>query len=212
MDGLITEEQREAIYKNELRAILAKQQSGKTLTKDDKDTLDKLTIKSKNGAGGASNVYAKNQVELAKAIGVDRKTLWRWKKNPTFPSARADGRYHIQEVVQWKEENGESAGDLVSKESEQVKSIQLHNEKLEIQIGILKGDYTENTIIASQVTEMVLSAKRELLALPSGLAPQVVGQSVAGAEKIIKNAINDALRSLSNNQIVNDKNSSSKKL
>jgi hypothetical protein len=56
---------------------------------------------------------------------------------------------------------------------------------------------------------MVLSAKRELLALPSSLAPQVVGESVAGAEKIIKNAINDALRSLSNNQIVNDKNSSS---
>jgi hypothetical protein len=201
MDGLITEEQRKAIYKNELRAILAKQQEGKTLTKADKDTLDKLTVKSKSGAGGT---YVSSQVKLAEAIGVDRKTLWRWKKNPSFPKARADGRYNVQEVVQWKEANGEQAGDLVSKESEQVKSIQLQNEKLGIQIGILKGDYTPNNELTSEITEMILSAKRQLLTLPSSLAPQVIGESTAQAEKIIKEAINGALKSLSQNKWQNE--------
>lgn len=157
----------------------------------------------------ASGAYVKNQVELAKAIGVDRKTLWRWKKNPTFPEARADGRYNIQEVVQWKEKHGETAGNLISKESEQVKSIQLHNEKLELQIGILKGDYTPNSELSQQVTEMIISAKRQLLSLPSSLAPQVVGENVASAERILKQAILDALKTLSEGKWTNDQNSSS---
>lgn len=206
MDGLITEEQREAIRKNELRTILSKQQEGKPLSKADNDFLDKVTIRANSVASGA---YVKNQVELAKAIGVDRKTLWRWKKNPTFPEARADGRYNIQEVVQWKEKHGETAGNLISKESEQVKSIQLHNEKLELQIGILKGDYTPNSELSQQVTEMIISAKRQLLSLPSSLAPQVVGENVASAERILKQAILDALKTLSEGKWTNDQNSSS---
>lgn len=197
MEGLITEEQKEAITKKELHRILAKQQAGEALTKSDLLFLDKCTIKSEKGAGGA---YVKNQTELADAIGVDRKTIWRWKKHETFPKARPDGRYSVQEVVQWRDENGETAGDLISKESEQVKSIQLHNEKLAIQIGILKGDYTPNSELTQQITEMVISAKRQLLTLPSSLAPQVIGQDIAQAEKIIKSAILDALKNLSENK------------
>ncbi len=206
MEGLLTEEQREAITKKELHRILAKQQAGEALSKFELTFLDECTIKQKSGAGGA---YAKNKIELAKAIGVDRKTLWRWKKNPTFPEPRADGRYNVQEVVQWKEQHGETAGDLVSKESEQVKSIQLQNEKLQIQIGILKGEYTPNSEITQQITEMIISAKRQLLSLPSSLAPQVVGENIANAERILKQSIIDALKALSEGQWTNDKNSSS---
>ena len=196
----------DAIKEKSILNLIKKVTRGGILTKQEENKLDEYTDELNVGTIGT---YAKNQVELANAIGVDRKTIYRWKQEPSFPKAKPDGRINIQEVVNWKENNGITSGDLSSKESAQVASINLNNEKLKLQIGILKGEYTENTIIASQVTEMVLSAKRELLALPSSLAPQVVGESVAGAEKIIKNAINDALRSLSNNQIVNDKNSSS---
>ena len=55
---------------------------------------------------------------------------------------------------------GSTAGDLTSKESAQVKSILLQNEKLEIQVGILKSEYTPNVDIDQQVGEMVEQAKR----------------------------------------------------
>lgn len=200
MTGLLTEEQSESILKRELKRILQKQESGEALTKAELEIVDKMTIKSAIEKSVASGAYASNQSELALRLGVDRKTVWRWKKNPTFPKAKADGRYNVQEVVQWKEDNGEEAGDLISKESEQVKSIQLSNEKLAIQIGILKKEYTPNSELTQYITEMVISAKRQLLTLPSSLAPQVVGEDVAQAEKIIKSAIIDALKNLSDNK------------
>jgi len=143
--------------------------------------------------------YAKNQSELAKHLNVNRKTIQRWKKDPTFPKEKPDGRYSIREVIEWKDLHGARAGDLVSKESEQIRSMMLQNEKLEIQVGILRGEYTPNVDIDQQVSEMVQQAKRELLSLPSSLAPQVVGQSIAEAEKIIKQGVVDALKSLHEN-------------
>ena len=164
------------------------------------ELLDKYTASSDVGFSGT---YAKNQTELAKIIGVDRKTIQRWRKDPTFPKPKPDGRYSVSEAVAWKDASGSTAGDLTSKESAQVKSILLQNEKLEIQVGILKGEYTPNVDIDQQVAEMVQQAKRELLALPSSLAPQVIGQTVAEAEKIIKQSIVEALRSLHEGEWVN---------
>jgi hypothetical protein len=147
--------------------------------------------------------YAKNQSELAKHLNVNRKTIQRWKKDPTFPKEKPDGRFSIREVVEWKDLHGARAGDLVSKESEQIRSMMLQNEKLEIQVGILRGEYTPNVDIDQHVSEMVQQAKRELLSLPSSLAPQVVGQSIAEAEKIIKQGVVDALKSLHENEWIN---------
>ena len=192
-DGLMTEEQAEKVQQKVVNNILTKVRDGKTPTGQEMALLDKFT---KTSDSAFSGTYAKNQTELAKVIGVDRKTIQRWRKDPTFPSPKPDGRYNVSDVVVWKDESGSSAGDLTSKESAQVKSIMLQNEKLEIQVGILKGEYTPNVDVDQQVAEMVQQAKRELLALPSSLAPQVIGQSTAEAEKIIKQAIVEALRSL----------------
>jgi transcriptional regulator with XRE-family HTH domain len=190
---LITEENAEKVKQKVVSNILTKVREGKTPTAMEMELLDKYTASSDVGFSGT---YAKNQTELAKLIGVDRKTIQRWRKDPTFPKPKADGRYTLSEAVAWKDAMGSTAGDLTSKESAQVKSILLQNEKLEIQVGILKSEYTPNVDIDQQVAEMVQQAKRELLALPSSLAPQVIGQTVAEAEKIIKQSLVEALRSL----------------
>jgi predicted DNA-binding transcriptional regulator AlpA len=190
---LITEENAEKVKQKVVSNILTKVREGKTPTAMEMELLDKYTASSDVGFSGT---YAKNQTELAKLIGVDRKTIQRWRKDPTFPKPKADGRYTLSEVVAWKDSMGSTAGDLTSKESAQVKSILLQNEKLEIQVGILKSEYTPNVDIDQEVAEMVQQAKRELLALPSSLAPQVIGQTVAEAEKIIKQSLVEALRSL----------------
>lgn len=195
---MLTEEQSNALHQKILANIYKKVASGKTPSAREQAILDANTI----NKSPSTPSYAKNQVELADIIGVARKTIQRWRKDPTFPKPRSDNRYSVKEVVAWKEEHGSTAGDLVSKESAQVKSIMLQNEKLEIQVGILKGEYTPNVDIDQQVSEMVQQAKRELLALPASLAPQVIGQTIAEAEKIIKQSIVEALKSLHENQWV----------
>lgn len=199
-----TKEHLEAYEAKQFKLLNDKLMSGKPLNrtenefyvayiqkKGDIDDVDDLLL-----VGTNATSYAKNQTELAKALGVNRKTIQRWKKDSTFPKERPDGRYNIREVVEWKDLHGARAGDIVSKESEQIRSMMLQNEKLEIQVGILRGEYTPNVDIDQQVSEMVQQAKREFLSLPSSLAPQVVGQSIAEAEKIIKQAVVDALKSL----------------
>lgn len=192
-EKLLTAEQNKALQQKVVNNIFAKIRDGKTPTQMEMSMLDKFTASNEKRLNGT---YAKNQSELADAIGVDRKTIQRWKKDPTFPKSKPDGRFLVADVIEWKDAMGKQAGDLTSKESAQVKSILLQNEKLEIQLGILKGDYTPNEDIDAFVSEMVQNAKRELLALPASLAPQVVGQSIANAEKIIKQSITDALKAL----------------
>ena len=192
-EKLLTAEQNKALQQKVVNNIFAKIRDGKTPTQMEMSMLDKFTASNEKRSNGT---YAKNQSELADAIGVDRKTIQRWKKDPTFPKSKPDGRFLIADVIEWKDAMGKQAGDLTSKESAQVKSILLQNEKLEIQLGILKGDYTPNEDIDAFVSEVVQNAKRELLALPASLAPQVVGQSIANAEKIIKQSIADALKAL----------------
>jgi len=192
-EKLLTAEQNKALQQKVVNNIFAKIRDGKTPTQMEMSMLDKFTASNEKRLNGT---YAKNQSELADAIGVDRKTIQRWKKDPTFPKSKPDGRFLVADVIEWKDAMGKQAGDLTSKESAQVKSILLQNEKLEIQLGILKGDYTPNEDIDAFVSEMVQNAKRELLALPASLAPQVVGQSIANAEKIIKQSIADALKAL----------------
>lgn len=194
---MITEEQQSAINQKIIANIYKKISEGKTPSSREMAILDAHTVSKKTETVAT---FAKNQTDLANIIGVDRKTIQRWRQDPTFPKPRADNRYSVKEVVEWKEEQGSNAGNLVSKESAQVQSILLQNEKLEIQVGILKGEYTPNVDIDQQVSEMVQQAKRELLALPSSLAPQVIGQSIAEAEKIIKQSIVEALKSLHDNK------------
>jgi predicted DNA-binding transcriptional regulator AlpA len=210
-----TKQHLEAYEAKQFKILTDKLMSGKALNKaenefyvaymqkkgDIKDVDDLLVV------GTNATSYAKNQSDLAKAIGVNRKTIQRWKKDPTFPKEKPDGRYNIREVVEWKDLHGARAGDITSKESEQIRSMMLQNEKLEIQVGILRGEYTPNVDIDQQVSEMVQQAKRELLSLPSSLAPQVVGQSIAEAEKIIKQGVVDALKSLHENSWTTHSNS-----
>ena len=195
-----TKKHQEAIDHKQFQNLRNKQLEGGVLTNSELKFVSEYMARYGDDSTRDFGTYAKNQTELADRIGVNRKTIQRWRKEPNFPKPKADGRYNVREVVQWKDVYGARGGDLTSKESEQMRSIMLQNEKLEIQVGILRGEYTPNVDIDAQVSEMVQQAKRELLALPASLAPQVVGQTIAEAEKIIKQAIHESLKCLHENQ------------
>ncbi|HZV35109.1 MAG TPA: hypothetical protein VFB72_11100 [Verrucomicrobiae bacterium] len=144
--------------------------------------------------------FAKNQVELAAALDISRKTIERYKKRDDAPTPRADGRLCISE---WKaflarhnvldESDG---GDDLNATELKAKQILLQNQKLEHQLAVLREEYMATVDVEKMVADMVQNAKRVLLAGPPSLAPQVVGVTIPEAETILRQWLYDALSAM----------------
>lgn len=185
------------LLKADLANIEKKVKNNKPLTKAER-TLLQSTIE----AGQATaEEFAKNQSVLADLLEVDRKTVQRWlKANPELkksPYKKPNGRYHVPSWRKWKadksgspEDEGPTANQLKARHAS------LQAEKLEIQIGVLRKEYVRASDVEKWAGEMVIAAKKILLAMPSVLAPQLVGLTVVDAEQRLKEEINEALEQL----------------
>jgi DNA-binding XRE family transcriptional regulator len=141
--------------------------------------------------------FAKNQTELGKILGVDRKTIQRWRKEKGFPKPATNGRYNIKDARAWvKAHQKKDLDDEPDLHDLKVRQLKLQCEKLEFEIKTKRGDYSLNEEIANWVGEMVTESKTALLAIPSKLAPIVIGLDAAEAEERIKEAIDEALSAL----------------
>ena len=143
--------------------------------------------------------FVKNQTELAKVFKVDRKTIQRWRKEAGFPAPISNGKWDVHATVNWVRANGKSdtIGDaLPDLHALKIKQLQLICERLEFELSIKKEEYTLNEDVKQWVGDMVINAKTTLLAIPSKLAPQVVGLDPAEAELRMRLAIDDALTHL----------------
>ena len=166
-------------------------------TDDDPAKLKKEQAKLLKDLEGAK--YAKNQVQLADAVGVARETIYGWRKLPGFPKSASNGRWDILATKEWMVRNGKegrSGEDLPSKQEAQIEQILLQNRKLEIQIGVLQGNYYDRDEIAREVARMINNLRRVLYGLPSTLAPQVIGATIAEAEGLLKDGVDEAFKEL----------------
>lgn len=139
--------------------------------------------------------YAKNQTELAELFEVDRKTIQRWRKDPDFPKAAANGRWDVRATQKWIQEHTE---DSTSPDLHDLKcrQLQLMCEKLEFELKTKRGDYTPNEDVVKWVGEMVTEAKTILLTIPPKLAPIISGLTPVEAEARLKESIDEALARL----------------
>jgi hypothetical protein len=182
-------------------------QEGKTLSNTELAVVQGIAESGEGGEEGAEpegkptgSAWAQNQVELARELGVNRKTIQRWMKKEGCPEARSDGRYSVEEFRKWANDNnlknekdGES-GD--SKLKLEAKRLLLINQKLEYDMAIKRGEYTHNDDVEAMFVMMVQNAKKVLLALPSNASPQVVGLSVPEAEIRLREIVDEALSQL----------------
>lgn len=90
------------LIKNDLANITKKVQAGKPLTRGERDFLHAQIA----GSDPASVTFAKNQVQLAELLGVERHTVTRWMKEPGCPGARPDGRLDVGAWRVWAETAG----------------------------------------------------------------------------------------------------------
>lgn len=196
MSEEFTAEQLEAIRKKEKANILKKVQSGGTLTQAERLILYGNRVDQKR--------YAKNQTELAELLGVDRKTIQRWRKEENFPKPMADGRYDIVAVRDWRERTRSSSttnAEDLSKAEGEARRVWLQVEKLEHEIEVSKGEYISIEQAQADVAQMCSRARSILLAIPDTLAPLVIGKTPSQAQILIRKEIDNALNQISSDEV-----------
>lgn len=190
---VLTPDKARAFLNRDAVNLAARLNKGGTLSASERKHLESIA----SGGAGNEPSFVGSIVELAAILKVERKTLLRWRKLKGAPSPRPDGRW---DVAAWKAFKATRPAGNRAEETdsldEKARQVRLQNEKLEAQVAILKRDYVPRADVEQWVSGMILTAKGVLLGLPSALAPQVVGLSIAEAESLIRDGINEALGQL----------------
>jgi hypothetical protein len=188
----LTSEQAEILLKADLRNLAKKVQQGKTLSVAERNILQSALA----GQSPSAAEFAKNQVELAEILGVDRKTIQRWRKIKGNPGVRPDGRYHVPSWREWKQSRGgDDANDGLSQAQLRARQILLQNQKLEFQLAILRREYVPSVEVERWGGELG-TAIRKVISTLHLCAPTVVGVSVADAEARLKEVEDEILQQL----------------
>jgi len=147
--------------------------------------------------------FAKNQTELASALGVDRRTIQRWKQDPTFPQAQSDGRWDIAEVKIWHGSADEEPTDeeLPSKTQGEARRVWLQVAKLELELDTYRGRFVDVDQAKGEIASMVIKCKTLLLSIGDRMGPLVTGMQPAEASKRINEEIRHALTQISEENI-----------
>ncbi len=142
--------------------------------------------------------FAQSAVELADLLGIDRRTISRWRKIEGNPGVQPDGRYHVPSwrafKVSRQGEDGEPAEEF-SPTRLRARQVLLQNQKLEIQIAVLKREFMPVAEIEKWGGELG-AAIRKVVSQIHLCAPSVVGVSVAEAEARLKEIEDEILAQL----------------
>lgn len=163
--------------------------------------------------GGPIPEFAKNQTELGLYLMPprDRKIIQRAMKLEGCPGRTPDGRYPIAAWESFINRNfasaklKESDADQPDKRRLEEEKLRLTNDKLRFQLQVMQREFSANTDIEIWVGDLVMQAKRVLLAIPSKLATQVISMTEVEAEAAIKAEINQALSQLTSRPLHGDR-------
>ena len=147
------------------------------------------------------SLWARNQVELAAALGCDRKSIQRWLKDgdAECPGKTSDGRYNVTLWRLWSEKKGKKPAHRLGKDKGalEIENMALRNEKLEIENAVRRGELIHIDDCCQVLTEMMGAFVMRMRGIKHSLGPQVIGVPVAEATKRIGREIDEGLAELS---------------
>lgn len=154
--------------------------------------------------------FAKNQAELAKLLGIDRKSWSAWRKNPEYrkimPSPTADGRWNIQDCKDFLSKTG-AASDFrsLSNRTDMIDSrVMLEKLKVEekqVRIGLLRGDFVRRDAVketfARNLSQLFTRLQRTLVnEMPGQLIGLTEPEISMKMKKTVETIITEAERSI----------------
>jgi hypothetical protein len=184
------------IQEKNIKNILKKLADGKTIS--EREEVAVARYYEEQGLGTLA--YAGNQVELAEQLGVDRRTIARWMKIKGRPQPRSNGRHSVLDWRTWAEKTGRKLVEDDDQDSErgrlELRRLRTICERLELDFEVAKGNYIANEEVEIMVRRMVSVARKHLSLMPSQLAPQLAGLTIAEIEERVKVAIDEVLQQL----------------
>lgn len=194
----ITPELAAKVLRKNRQNLVRKVADGKTLSPREQEYLNAIA---RGEETTAEPTFAKNQVALANALGVERKTIQRWVKEEGAPEARPNGQYHIGEWRSWATANHKKLGDdTPSQATLKARNLLLLNRKLEHHLKVLQGEYVPTKDVERTGAELGTQIRKVVTTLHL-LAPSLVRcTSVDECEQILcdkEDEIIEALYSVS---------------
>lgn len=191
MPEFLDKEQASLLLRAHRRAIMKLASSGKPLPAS---TLKQVLAVASGGDANEPH-WAKNQVELANILGVNRRTISRYLKVEGNPGARADGRY---DVVLWRkyladfgaieEDDGDSIALKHRLLAAQIEKIENHN-------AVIRRDFIPVTDAERWGAELGMAIRKVVTQLHL-LAPSLVGLTLVETETRLKEAEDQVLTQL----------------
>lgn len=144
---------------------------------------------------------AKNQSELARILGVSRKTIQRRSKEPGAPIPSPNGS---QDVSAWRRflagehtqsAQGVEADDLESQTVLKARQILLQNEKLAFQISVMRREFVPVEDVQQWGADLGTAVRKALVQLPR-LSGSLAGLPADAIELRLKEAIDEAFANL----------------
>jgi hypothetical protein len=186
--ALLSKDQARKLLRRDVSNLVKKVASGKLLSATERALVQSAA----DGSDlAAVKTWASDQVGLAEAPGGTRKAISRWRKEGA-PDPKADGRWSVTEWKAWMATNGKSPTTTAEEDKQpprqqlEAKRLLLMNEKLEIEIGVLRGEFTKNGDIERHIRDLVTEARKVGESMPASLAPQVAGLPVPELEKRLR--------------------------
>lgn len=176
--------------------LIKKVASGKPLT-----AAERALVQARQSAipqPEAAEAYAKNKVQLAKALNVTRPALDAWFKMPGAPKADSAGRHDVTAWLQFRDAQGlkgaevKTGGSVVNQKA---RECLLRNDKLEFQLEVLKKRYTKNEVFVADL-EAVSNELRTILRqkLENEYPPIVAGMEPAQVRVYSKRLVDELFR------------------
>lgn len=175
-------------------SIAKKVAAGQPLSRQEVQTLEAKISSSRDVDLGAEG-FAKNQVQLADALGVDRKTINRWLKEEGNPGAKADGRYDVAAWREWARENGHKLGDDLDSGRLKAENLLLQNRLLQRKLDILERAYLP-AVEVERVGSALGVAIRKVVCQLHLCAPSIVGLTVAEADVALREKEDEIMEQL----------------
>lgn len=150
-----------------------------------------------------SNSDAKTYLSLAQIgsrVGISKQAVQQCAKRNNLVK-NAAGKYAFEDVAAALTAEGsertQSSKTAVTNSVFKQRLLILKIEAEEHKLAETKGRLVSVADVRRELAKVITNAKSVLLALPSSLAPQVVGLSVADAEKLLREKIHEGLNQLS---------------
>ena len=172
--------------------LVQRVQRGGNLSRSERAMLEDMAA----GGAGEDRTVAENYVELAKILGVTRRTLQNWRKRPDAPKPMANG---FHDVAAWREfmARNNLHGELAATDVEtslRARKLLAQVEESELRLAVKKREYVALSEVRETWTKLISRAK-DLLRnkFEMELPPILSGLDATAIQEECRKAIDEVL-------------------